>query len=94
MKRAAVRACPSLSKTLKISSGIRSGNADNELNIQTLKEGSEKTKTFRKEDSVSLKAQDPVNDRAEHFCHFYGKDSPFSNFHPAKFVLANCAIQL
>lgn len=97
MKRAAVIACPILSKTKKISSGKGSGNADNELNALTLKEGSEKTKTFRKEDSESLITQDPVNDRPEHFCHFYGKDSPFSNFHPAKFVLDgvlyNCSEQ-
>lgn len=61
MKRAAVIACPILSKTKKISSGKGSGNADNELNALTLKEGSEKTKTFRKEDSESLITQDPVN---------------------------------
>lgn len=97
MKRAAVNACPILSKAKKISSGKGLGNADSELNARTLKEGSVKTKTFRKEDSLSLIQQDPVNDRTEHFCHFYGKDSPFSNFHPAKFVLDgvqyNCSEQ-
>lgn len=97
MKRAAVNACPILSKAKKISSGKGSGNADSELNARILKEGSVKTKTFRKDDSVSLIQQDPVNDRAEHFCHFYGKDSPFSNFQPAKFVLDgvqyNCSEQ-
>lgn len=71
----------------RISSGKISGNMDKELDNENNKGVSDETKTYRKEDSLSLLNQDPVNDRAEHFCYFFGKNSPFSNFHPAKFVL-------
>lgn len=70
-----------------ISSGKISGNMDKELDNGNNKGVSDGTKKYRKEDSISLLNQDPVNDRAEHFCYFFGKNSPFSNFHPAKFVL-------
>ncbi|XP_062581070.1 serine/threonine-protein kinase fray2-like [Saccostrea cucullata] len=39
------------------------------------------------QDSINLLNQNPSKDREEHFHFFFGKDSPFSNFHPARFDL-------
>jgi hypothetical protein len=44
-------------------------------------------KKFQKEECISILKQDHTKDRPEHFHHFFGKDSPFSNFHPARFTL-------
>ncbi|XP_061182109.1 protein starmaker-like isoform X2 [Saccostrea echinata] len=46
----------------------------------------EKTK-LNLQDSITLMKQDYSKDRKEHFHFFFGKVSPFSNFHPAKFDL-------
>lgn len=52
--------------------------------------GAIKAKAILREDnSTALLRQDPLNDRAEHFYHFYRKSFPFSNFYLAKFVIDN-----
>ncbi|XP_048757941.2 uncharacterized protein LOC125668165 isoform X2 [Ostrea edulis] len=40
---------------------------------------------FKKDDSVNLLKQDYSKDKKENFEYFFGKQSPFSNFHTAKF---------
>ena len=44
-----------------------------------------KSRKLYKEDSLKLLKQDGKMDKKEHFCFFFGKDSPFSNFHSAAF---------
>nr|XP_022314279.1 peptidyl-prolyl cis-trans isomerase G-like isoform X2 [Crassostrea virginica] len=44
-----------------------------------------KSRKLYKEDSLKLIKQDKRMDKKEHFCFFFGKDSPFSNFHSAAF---------
>lgn len=61
--------------------------SDKTPNDELIARGSVKIKKFRREDSTSLLTRNPVKDREEDFYHFYGKKSPFSNFHPAKFIL-------
>lgn len=56
-------------------------------NDESIACGSVKIKKFRREDSTSLLTRNPVKDSEEDFYHFYGKKSPFSNFHSAKFIL-------
>lgn len=47
----------------------------------------EVSRSWRKEDSVRLLKQDWKYDKREHFCFFFGKESPFSNFHFAQFTV-------
>ncbi|XP_056021445.1 riboflavin biosynthesis protein VVA0006-like isoform X2 [Ostrea edulis] len=54
-------------------------------------ENGREIKKVRKEESISILKQEYSKDRPEHFYHFYGKDSPFSNFHPARFTLEGIA---
>lgn len=61
--------------------------SDKTPNDELIARGSVKIKKFRREDSTSLLTRNPVKDREEDFYHFYGKKSPFSTFHPAKFIL-------
>ena len=44
-----------------------------------------KSRKIYKEDSLKLIHQERRMDKKEHFCFFFGKDSPFSNFHSAAF---------
>lgn len=44
-----------------------------------------KSRKLYMEDSLKLINQDKKMDKKEHFCFFFGKDSPFSNFHSAAF---------
>lgn len=43
--------------------------------------------SLRKEDSLKLLKQDYKLDKRENFHFFFGKDDPFSNFHPARFTV-------
>lgn len=43
--------------------------------------------SLKKEDSLKLLKQDKRLDKREHFFFFFGKDVPFSNFHPARFTV-------
>lgn len=43
--------------------------------------------SWRKEDSLKLLKQNWKFDKKEHFYFFFGKDVPFSNFHPARFTV-------
>lgn len=45
------------------------------------------SRSWRKEDSLKLLKQDWKLDKKEHFWVFFGKDAPFSNFHPAQFTV-------
>lgn len=45
------------------------------------------SRSWRKEYSLKLLQQDRRLDKREHFCFFFGKDAPFSNFHPARFTV-------
>lgn len=45
------------------------------------------SRSWRKEYSLKLLQQDKRLDKREHFCFFFGKDAPFSNFHPARFTV-------
>lgn len=45
------------------------------------------SRSWRKEYSLKLLQQDNRLDKREHFCFFFGKDAPFSNFHPARFTV-------
>lgn len=45
------------------------------------------SRSWRKEDSLKLLNQHKSLDKKEHFCFFFGKDAPFSNFHPAQFTV-------
>lgn len=47
----------------------------------------EASRSRRKEDSLKLLKQDWKLDKKENFHFFFGKDDPFSNFHPAQFTV-------
>ncbi|XP_078316624.1 uncharacterized protein LOC111118880 isoform X2 [Crassostrea virginica] len=58
---------------------------DKSINSCKVEDEDFKSRKIYMEDSLKLINQDRKMDKKEHFCFFFGKDSPFSNFHSAAF---------